>query len=52
MWPTIGSPGHQHLKLKSPRETLENPASLRENGVVIAGQDWVDGRQAARIHGL
>ena len=34
------------------RETLENPASLRENGAVIAGQDWGDGRQAARFHGL
>jgi hypothetical protein len=26
------------------RETLENPAHLRENGFVIAGQDWGDGR--------
>jgi hypothetical protein len=25
------------------RETLENPARLRENEPVIAGQDWVDG---------
>ena len=28
-----------YLKLKSLRETLENPAQLRENEVVIAGQD-------------
>jgi hypothetical protein len=34
---------------EGPRETLENPARLRENGAVIAGQDWVDGRQAARL---
>jgi len=34
------------------RETLENPARLRENGAVIAGQDRVNGRQAARFHGL
>jgi hypothetical protein len=34
------------------RETLENPARLRENGAVITGQDWVDGRQAARLLGL
>jgi hypothetical protein len=25
------------------KETLENPARLRENEPVIAGQDWVDG---------
>jgi hypothetical protein len=34
------------------KETLENPANLRENWTVIAGQDWVDGWQAARLHGL
>ncbi len=34
------------------RETLENPAHLRESGAVIASQDWVNGRQAARFHGL
>ncbi len=34
------------------RETLENPARLRENGAVIAGQDRVNGRQAARLLGL
>lgn len=33
-------------------EILENPAGLRENGAVIAGHDWVDGRQAARFQGL
>jgi len=26
-------------------ETLENAAHLRDNGAVIAGQDWVGGRQ-------
>ena len=30
------------------RETLENQRHSRDNGPVIAGQDWVDGRQAAR----
>jgi len=34
------------------KEYLENPAHLRENEPVIAGQDWVDGRQAAWLHGL
>ena len=34
------------------RETLENPARLRKNEPVIASQDWVDGRQAARLLGL
>jgi hypothetical protein len=34
------------------KETLENPARLRENKPVIAGQDWGNGRQAARFHGL
>ena len=29
------------------KETLENPAHLRDNRTVIAGMDWVDGRQAA-----
>jgi hypothetical protein len=29
------------------KETLENPAHLRENSPVIAGMDWVDGGQAA-----
>ena len=29
------------------RETLENPAHLRDNSPVITGMDWVDGRQAA-----
>ena len=31
------------------KETLENPASLRENGRVIAGVDRVYGHQAARL---
>lgn len=31
------------------RETLENQAGSRENGGVIAGQDWINGRQAARL---
>jgi hypothetical protein len=35
-----------------PRETLEDPASLRENEPVIAGQGWVDGWQATRLLGL
>ena len=34
------------------RETLENPAYLRENEPVTACQDWVDGRQAAWLLGL
>lgn len=29
------------------KETLENEASPSENGVVITGQDWIDGRKAA-----
>ena len=29
------------------KETLENPAHLRENRPVTAGMDWVDGQQAA-----
>ena len=29
------------------KETLENRGRLRDNNPVIAGQDWVDGRQAA-----
>jgi len=33
------------------KETLENSVRLRVNGVVIAGQDWGDGRQAARFLG-
>jgi hypothetical protein len=28
------------------RETLQNPAILRENGPVIAGVDWLHGHQA------
>lgn len=41
----------QNMKLLA-TETLENPARLRENDAVIAGQDRVNGRQAARFHGL
>ena len=42
--PQLGAKG-----IISARETLENQASFRENGPVIAGQDWIDGRQAARL---
>lgn len=38
--------------VKVPRETLENPADLRDNGPVIAGPDKGDGRQAAWFLGL
>jgi hypothetical protein len=31
------------IGLVAVKETLENPARLRENEPVIAGQDWVDG---------
>jgi hypothetical protein len=31
------------------KETLENPAILRENGTVIAGADWLHGDQAVRF---
>ena len=34
------------------KETLENQRHSRDNGPVIAGQDWVDGRQTARLLGL
>jgi hypothetical protein len=34
------------------RETLENQGHSRDNGSVIAGQDWCDGRQAAWLLGL
>ena len=34
------------------RETLGNPGDPRDNGLVITGQDWIDGRQAARLLGL
>ena len=34
------------------RGTLENPGLLRDNGSVIAGQDWGNGRQTARHLGL
>ncbi|MCT0216074.1 hypothetical protein KQ298_07025 [Synechococcus sp. CS-1330] len=35
------------IEVKASRETLENRGRLRDNNPVIAGQDWVDGRQAA-----
>jgi len=35
--------------LRRARETLENQRLSRDNGPVIAGQDWGDGRQAARF---
>ena len=44
MGPEAGSSEHAAL-----RETLENQRFLRDNGPVIAGQDWGDGRQAARF---
>ena len=31
-------------KVRELRETLENPVTLRENGPVIAGVDWLHGR--------
>ena len=33
-------------------EVLGGPGDLRGSAPVIAGQDWVDGRQAARFLGL
>jgi hypothetical protein len=42
-------PFYRRKTFVSSRETLENQASFRENGPVIAGQDWIDGRQAARL---
>jgi hypothetical protein len=38
--------------LLAAKEALENPAQLRNDEVVISGQNWVDGRQAARLLGL
>jgi hypothetical protein len=43
-WPW---PGCLWIALRTIRETLENPAHLRENRPVMAGMDWVDGKQAA-----
>jgi hypothetical protein len=42
------------VEIKSPVvagawETPENPGHPRDNSPVIAGQDWVDGRQTARL---
>jgi hypothetical protein len=36
----------------SAKETLGNPGDPRDNDAVIAGQDWVDEWQAARLLGL
>ena len=49
--------GNEHsmtavICLRLARETLENPARLRENEPVIAGQDWINGWKIARFHGL
>ena len=38
--------------MNSIKETLENQRLLRDNGSVIAGQNWVDGRQATGLLGL
>ena len=38
--------------LATSKETLENQGHLRDNGSVIASQDWGDGRQAAWLLGL
>ena len=35
--------------LQHPKETLENPATLRDNGLVIGDVDRLDGRQAVRF---
>ncbi len=40
---------HLTFSWTRPRETLENQAHLRDNGPVMAGQGWVDGRQATRL---
>ena len=42
----------QYNVLQTTRETLENQRLLRDNGSVIAGQNWVDGRQATGLLGL
>ena len=42
------SPGYILTRtVDTTKETLENPAHLRDNSPVIARMDWVDGRQAA-----
>jgi hypothetical protein len=40
------------LRSARARETLGNPGDPRDNDAVIAGQDWVDEWQAARLLGL
>jgi hypothetical protein len=42
----------QAAQVDKARETLENQRLLRDNGSVIAGQNWVDGRQATGLLGL
>ena len=46
---SVSSPFSRAALILGIKETLENQASLRENGPVITGQDWIDGRQAARL---
>ena len=38
--------------LGASKAILKNPVDLRENEPVIAGQDWGDGGQVARLLGL
>lgn len=42
----------QSIGVIQPREPLESPAHQRQNGLVIAGPYWIDGRQAPRLLGL
>lgn len=57
-WPPIvaGMVNQESVKTRevprNPREALENQASLSENAPLIAGQDLIDRRQAARLLGL
>ena len=46
------SPDKKILYFSIPKETLGNPSDPRDNSSVITGQDWIDGRQAARLLGL
>jgi len=48
-----GRYNNMYLDLRlSLRETLENPVHSRDNGSVIAGKDWGNGRQAGLLLGL
>ena len=47
--PTLCSCSHCY---PSARETLAKPGHSLNDGPVIAGRDWGDGRQAAWLHGL